>query len=249
VTKSNDDEIKENTTQENVSSIEETTQESELISRVQYILQQFENNKKLMKLIKDFDKTAKDFSLQELLTNNLQMLDLVDKAKKDRDENLATLQRFKADFENYKKRAEKQANYSIQLSSERILSKIFEPIEDINRALDFAKEKNQENIPLDGIEIIYNKLYRVLKDEGVAEINPKQGEAFDPKYQEAICLDNSGNFGSELVVQVFEKGYKLKEKVLRPAKVMVSAEVPEEASEEASEEAKNEIEQTENKEN
>jgi molecular chaperone GrpE len=236
LTKSNDDEIKENTTQEDISTLEE----SEIKSKVQYILQQFENDKKLVKLIKDFDKTAKDFSLRELLTNNLQMLELVDKAQKDRDEYLSTLQRFKADFENYKKRAEKQANYSIQLSSERILSKIFEPIEDINRALDFAKEKNQENIPLDGIEIIYNKLSRVLKDEGIAEINPKQGDAFDPKYQEAICLDNSGKFDPELVVQVFEKGYKLKEKVLRPAKVMVSAEV--------SEEAKSEIEQTENKE-
>ncbi|NHK32519.1 MAG: nucleotide exchange factor GrpE [Asgard group archaeon] len=244
MTKSNDDEVKENTTQEDLSITEETT--NELLSKVQHILQQFENNKKLAKLIKDFDKTAKDFSLQELLTNNLLMIELVDKAKKDRDEYLATLQRFKADFDNYKKRAEKQANYNIQLSSERILSKIFEPIEDLNRALDFAKEKNQEIIPLDGIEIIYNKLSRVLKDEGISEINPKQGEAFDPKYQEAICLDNSGKFDSEIVVQVFEKGYKLKEKVLRPAKVMVSAEAPEE---EASNEAKNEIEQTEEKEN
>ncbi len=239
MTKLNNDEIKENEKQNDLSSEEETTNETELLKKVNSILNEFEENKKLKKLIEEFDETAKDFNLKDLLENNLQMIELVDKTKKERDEYLTILQRFKADFENYKKRIEKQAQHNIQLSSERILSKIFEPIEDINRAVEFAKENNKETIPLDGLEIIYNKLTRVLENEGIVEIKPKQDEIFDPKYHEAICLDHSGNFSPNKIVQVIEKGYKLKDRVLRAAKVMVSAEKPEEVSKETSEKNEN----------
>lgn len=247
MTKPNDDEKKENNTQIDLSTTEVSTKESELLLKVQSILQQFEDNKNLKKLMEDFDKIAKDFSLQELLTNNLLMIELVDKTKKERDEYLTLLQRFKADFENYKKRSEKQAQHNVQISSERILSKIFVPIEDINRAVEFAKENNKEIIPLDGVVIIYNKLSRVLENEGIVEINPKQDETFDPKHHEAICLDHSGKFSPNKIVQVIEKGYKLKERVLRAAKVMVSAEVQEEVLKEASKEDENEEEITEKK--
>jgi molecular chaperone GrpE len=215
--------------------IDEKTEDTAIQIEVQDLMQKINNNKKLRSIIEKFDKASEDISLEEILTKNLEMLEEVKKANKDRDEYLSILQRYKADFENYKKRTENKANYNIQLSSERILSKIFEPIEDINRALNFAQENKQETIPKDGIEIIYNKLSRVLQDEGVEEINPKQGEMFDPKYHEALCLDHSGKFDPDLIVQVFERGYKAKERVLRAAKVMISAAKPKETSEESEE--------------
>ncbi|NHJ49751.1 MAG: nucleotide exchange factor GrpE [Asgard group archaeon] len=222
---------------------EEIQEESFVLTQTKELIQRFNEDKKLRDIVTKFDKAAKDFSLKDLIQKNLEMFDEVEKANKERDEYLTILQRFKADFENYKKRSQKQASHNVQLSSERILSKVFEPIEDISRAINFAQEKDQDNIPLDGIAIIYNKLYRVLTDEGVEEINPNQGDAFDPKYHEAVVLDKSGKYGSEVVVQVFEKGYMLKERVLRAAKVMVSEANKKVASEETEEKQKENIEE------
>ncbi len=160
--------------------------------------------------------------IAETLINDL------NQAQKEKNDYLAILQRFKADFENYKKRMEKDADANVRYSSERILSKIFEPIEDISRAIKFAKENSQETIPFEGIEIIYNKLTRVLDDESVEIIAPKQGDKFDPKYHEAVMVDESGKYDSDVVVQLFEQGYMIKGRVFRAAKVMVSVKTNEE---------------------
>lgn len=160
------------------------------------------------------------------------MITETEQAKKEKDEYLATLQRFKADFENYKKRAQKQADSNIRYSSERILDKILAPIENIDRAIKFAKDNEEETVPLEGIEVIYGKLLRVLEEEGVAIINPLEGEKFDPYYHEAVCVDATGKFEPELIVQLIERGYKIKEKVMHTAKVMVSIEKEETKEEE-----------------
>ena len=88
----------------------------------------------------------------------------------------------------------------------------------------FANNNDQGTVPLDGLEIIHGKLVRILEDEGVTLINPEIGEKFDPRFHEAISIDPSGKHEPNLVVQLFEKGYKIKERVIRAAKVMVSTE-------------------------
>ncbi|HUT80953.1 MAG TPA: nucleotide exchange factor GrpE [Candidatus Bathyarchaeia archaeon] len=176
----------------------------------------------LIGLLKNIKQEKTDVNLNKVIQLSESLISDLDKAQKERNDYLAILQRFKADFENYKKRAEKEADNNIRYSSERILSKIFEPIEDINRAINFAIENTQAAIPLEGIEIIYNKLTRTLEDEAVEIIAPKQGEKFDPRFHEAVMVDESGIYDSEVIVQLFEQGYKIKGRVFRAAKVMVS---------------------------
>ncbi len=206
--------------------VEETeiTKDSQIISEIEAMIDKLETDSNAKKIIKEFDKKIKDFSLKELLVANKKMLLEVEQANKERNEYLSILQRFKADFENYKKRAQKQEVNNVRYSSEKILSKIFEPIEDIDRALKFAEESNLEAVPLEGISIIHGKLLRVLEDEGVTLINPKKGDTFNPYYHEAISIDPSGNHKPGLVVQLFEQGYKIKDRVVRAAKIMVSTE-------------------------
>jgi molecular chaperone GrpE len=203
-----------------------------IVSEVEEIIKALEKDPKIDKLIKELDKKLDGISLKEILVTNKKMITETEQAKKEKEEYLATLQRFKADFENYKKRAQKQADNNVRFSSERILDKILTPIENIDRAIKFAKDNEEEIIPLDGIEVIYGKLMRVLEEEGVAIIKPKEGDKFDPYYHEAVCVDATGKFEPELIVQLIERGYKIKEKVMHTAKVMVSVEKEETKEEE-----------------
>ncbi|NHJ05477.1 MAG: nucleotide exchange factor GrpE [Candidatus Heimdallarchaeota archaeon] len=220
----------ENITEELDSKVEmETT--AEMTTRIQETLDNIKKNSKAKKLIAELEKEIKGFSLQEILENDEKLLTEIISAKKERDEYLALLQRFKADFENYKKRAQKQEETNVRVSSEKILTKIFPPIEDIKRAINFSKENNQNTVPLEGISIIYNKLQRVMEDEGVMLIDPQCGEAFDPKFHEAIVVDESGTYETDQIVKSFEMGYKIKDRVIRAAKVMVAVDKEEEEDE------------------
>ena len=208
------------------------SEEETIVSEIEEIIKALEKDSKTQKLIKELDKKLDGISLKDILVTNKKMIKETEQAKKEKEEYLSLLQRFKADFENYKKRAQKQADNNVRYSSEKILSKIFDPIEDIDRAIKFAKDNSQETIPLEGITIIHGKLSRVLEEEGMAIINPLKGETFDPYYHEAVCVDSTGNFDSGVIVQILEKGYKIKERVMHAAKVMVSAEKEETKEEE-----------------
>ena len=195
-----------------------------VLSETEKFIQELESDPKVAKLIKEFDKHVKDFDLKKLIDNEKLMMEKVEQANKEKDEYLDLLQRFKADFENYKKRAQKLSDNSVQLSSERIVSKVIEPVDDLSRIVNFALEKESDIAPLEGIQIVYNKLLRILVDEQVAIIEPKIGTEFDPRFHEAIVVDNSGKHQPGMVVQLLEKGYKIKDKIIRAAKVMVSNE-------------------------
>jgi molecular chaperone GrpE len=219
------DEPKSSENQEITEDILETEDnDTETISKVQEILKKIDETPKAKKLLKEFDSQFKEISIREILETDEKIQEEILAVKKERKEYLDSLQRFKADFENYKKRAQKQEESSIRYSSERILSKVFEPIEDMSRIIDFAKKNNDDKVPLDGIEMTFNKLLRILEDEGVSIISPKPGDSFDPQYHEAVCVDNTGKFGANKVTQQFEKGYKIKDRVIRASKVMVSTE-------------------------
>lgn len=208
----------------NEDTVQEEVQETLEISKIQEMMNEIKSNPKITKLLEQLDKETNTVNLEELIESNEKLLQQIDTTQKEKNEYLDLLQRFKADFENYKKRAQKQEESNIRFYSENILSKIFEPIQDINRAIVFAKENNQDKIPLEGISIIYEKLSRILEDEGVAFIDPKPGDDFDPQYHEAVCLDESGNNRANSVVQNFEKGYRIKNRVIQAAKVMVASE-------------------------
>ena len=221
-------------TKEKQESTENTVEQEdieEVLSRVQSLLKKIDETPKAKKLLKEFDEQFKDISIREILETDEKLQEEILKARKESKEYLDSLQRFKADFENYKKRAQKQEESNVRFSSERILSKIFEPIEDLSRIVDFAQKNNNEQVPLEGVEMLYKKLLRVLEGEDVTIINPRPGESFDPQFHEAVCVDNTGKYGANQIAQQFEKGYKIKDRVVQAAKVMVSSEEENETNE------------------
>jgi molecular chaperone GrpE len=194
--------------------------QAKLAAQIEQLIQKPELKELLSKLNKKIDA----FDLEQIIESEKELLDDLAETTKQRDEYLRLLQQYKADFENYKKRIEKRNKSNIQFYTEKIIKRIFEPIEDLSRVIEFAEERQQEEIPLEGITLIHQKLERILDDENVEVIRPKPGDTFNPRYHEAVCVDPTGKYEAGKVSRLLEKGYCINNRVVEAAKVMVAEE-------------------------
>lgn len=136
-------------------------------------------------------------------------------------ENQQRLLRLQADFDNYKKRALKEKNDIYKYAAEEMVSEILPVVDNFERALDSLKENDQNNDGyIQGVEMVFQQLIQVLKKEGVEEI-PALGETFDPNFHHAVAQENTEDYEDNTIIDVLQKGYKLKEKVIRPSMVRV----------------------------
>jgi molecular chaperone GrpE len=132
---------------------------------------------------------------------------------------LANWQRSQADLENYIKRAEQEKAEIIDYANRMLISDLLPILDDFERAIASLPEELQEQKWTEGIKLIYNKIKAVLETQGLAEIKAK-GECFDPCWHEA-CGQLEGEEG--IVVEEIRKGYRFRDKLLRPTMVMVGA--------------------------
>jgi molecular chaperone GrpE len=130
------------------------------------------------------------------------------------------LQRLKADFENYKKRMETRFTEVAKYASEGILLKMLDVYDNILRSLevDFSKDSVSAK---EGIIAIEKQMSKIFDQEGVRSIK-SLGEQFDPYYQHAIGTENDPEKPDGEIVKEFQKGFMIREKVLRPALVCVN---------------------------
>jgi molecular chaperone GrpE len=156
--------------------------------------------------------------------------DLKDQVKELRDKYLRAL----ADMDNYRKRARKEMRAAHEASNERLICDILPVLDNFERALDPTSSPDSESFR-DGVELIYNMLRAMLEREGV-EGFCSVGEKFDPARHEAVYSVESKEHPAETVVHEIEKGYMIKDKLLRPARVAVSKGRPLGAKAEESEE-------------
>lgn len=167
---------------------------------------------------KQLEETIAEVSENEVLTEDIESLKQAladEKAKAEK--YLANWQRAEADFANYKKRAEQEKNEVINFANAMLMFNLLPILDDLERAFTSLPPRLQELSWLNGIKLIYRKLQAVLEAQGVTQIKTK-GETFDPKFHEAV-LHEEGE--EELIIEELQKGYKLKERVLRPALVIV----------------------------
>ncbi|MDL2296940.1 nucleotide exchange factor GrpE [Bacteroidales bacterium OttesenSCG-928-C03] len=130
--------------------------------------------------------------------------------------------RLYSEFENYKRRTQKERLELIDTASEKVILDILPVIDDFERAIE-ANEKLEDSSSMkEGFELIYHKLLQVLKKNGVEEIVAK-GELFDTDFHEAITYIPAANENEVgRVVDVVQKGYKMQEKVIRFVKVVIA---------------------------
>jgi molecular chaperone GrpE len=145
----------------------------------------------------------------------------LERAEARAEEYLDSLQRERASFQNYKKRVERDRIEQGRVIAGNLLLKILPVLDDFYRATDSVPDAERDDW-YQGVLLIQRKLERLLADEGVTEI-PALGEIFDPNFHEAVGVDDTAGAPSGTITTVLQRGYKLGDRVLRPALVRVAA--------------------------
>lgn len=145
---------------------------------------------------------------------------LKEKAQK-ADEYFDRVLRLQADFDNYKKRLDKERLEFIKFANEELILEMLTILDDFERAVESGKASHDFDILYKGIEMISNDLKEFLKKNGVQEIESK-GRPFNPNEHEAMMQEETDAHPENHVIEEFQKGYTLNGRVIRPAKVKVA---------------------------
>jgi molecular chaperone GrpE len=141
----------------------------------------------------------------------------------ERDEHLNDLKRVAAEFENYRKRVVRDPERVVARAHERLVKELLPVLDDLERAL-AAAEQHEEAKLEEGVRLVQRELADALEREGLAEI--ETNGVFDPHVHEAL-LSQPSDAEEGSVIEVVQKGYRLGDRVLRPARVVVAAPQPE----------------------
>ncbi|HCV5720379.1 TPA: nucleotide exchange factor GrpE [Staphylococcus aureus] len=129
--------------------------------------------------------------------------------------------RLYAEFENYKRRIQKENEINKTYQAQRVLTDILPAIDNIERALQIEGDDETFKSLQKGVQMVHESLINALKDNGL-EVIKTEGEAFDPNIHQAVVQDDNPDFESGEITQELQKGYKLKDRVLRPSMVKVN---------------------------
>ena len=144
---------------------------------------------------------------------------LLAQAVEQRDEYLRDLQRLAADFDNYRKRTVRDQEALVARAHERLVKELLPIMDDLERALN-AAEVHDDATVVEGVRLVQRALQSALEREGLAEI--ETDGPFDPHVHEALLAQPGDGVEPGSVLEVVQKGYRLGDRVLRPARVVVA---------------------------
>jgi len=127
-----------------------------------------------------------------------------------------------AEFQNFTKRKETEVSEMKKYASEGIIIKLLDNIDNLERAENASAETKNFDALVEGVNMILRNLKYMLSEEGVEEVEADKGVQFNPYEHQAMMTEEKDGLDNDVIVQVFQKGYKLKGKVIRPAMVTVN---------------------------
>lgn len=181
---------------ENLEEVEETVENTEATETKEEVVE---------------EKTA-----EELLQEKVDKLE--EELKQSEDKYL----RLYAEFENFKRRKNKEIETNNVYKSQKVITEILPSLDNLERALQVESDNEEIKSLLKGVEMVYEGLLNALKAEGV-EIIETENAQFDPNYHHAVMQDEDSDKESGAILDTFQKGYKLKDRVIRPAMVKVNS--------------------------
>jgi len=134
---------------------------------------------------------------------------------------LSRLKYLQADFENYKKIAAREKEEFVKFANGALIIKLLDVYENLERAVENGKKSEDKEALLQGVELTYRQLKEVLEKEGLAQIKAV-GEKFDPFRHEALMQEAKENCEDGTILEEFQRGYTLNNKVIRYSKVKVN---------------------------
>ncbi len=165
----------------------------------------------------NIDSPAMDTENNELSTLQKELEESQAKAE----EYYQHMQRLKAEFDNFRKRTQKEKEEAAKYASERMILSLLPVLDNFERAVESSRNNKDFESLSQGIEMILRQFHKVLEDEGLKTIEAVSQE-FDPNLHEALLREESDQ-GENFVLEELQKGYYLKDKVLRPSRVKVSS--------------------------
>ncbi|MEZ7725269.1 nucleotide exchange factor GrpE [Gemella sanguinis] len=181
---------------ENLEEVEETVENTETTETKEEVVE---------------EKTA-----EELLQEKVDKLE--EELKQSEDKYL----RLYAEFENFKRRKNKEIETNNVYKSQKVITEILPSLDNLERALQVESDNEEIKSLLKGVEMVYEGLLNVLKSEGVELIETENAQ-FDPNYHHAVMQEEDSEKESGAILDTFQKGYKLKDRVIRPAMVKVNS--------------------------
>jgi molecular chaperone GrpE len=163
--------------------------------------------------------TDENPQVEEQAAEPAEEVDELVQVTRERDDYLDALQRLKAEFDNYRKRAARDQESLVARAHERLVKELLPVLDDLERALHAANEHEEVALE-DGVRLVHRSLADALAKEGLVEV--ETNGRFDPHTQEAL-LSQPSEAEEGNVIQVLQKGYRLGDRVLRPARVVVSS--------------------------
>jgi molecular chaperone GrpE len=174
----------------------------------------------------DDSPTALVAEIDRLKTDLERLSQERDEAVRRGEEYLALLQRERAEFANFKRRTSEERERDLGLAGEDLIRKVLVLADDFDRAIEARPPEFADHAWTEGIGAIDRKLRLLLESEGVAQIDASPGRPFDPREHDAISnVPGTGRPEGEIVTEV-RRGYRLRDRVLRPAMVTVTADDP-----------------------
>lgn len=131
------------------------------------------------------------------------------------------LLRVQADYDNFRRRTREEREAASKYRAQSLIEELLPVLDNFDRALNVSVESDEAKSLLQGVEMVYRQLNDALKNEGLLLIE-SVGKIFDPYYHQAVMQVESDEFESNQVVEELQKGYQLKDRVIRPAMVKVN---------------------------
>ncbi|WLR46217.1 nucleotide exchange factor GrpE [Halobacillus litoralis] len=147
--------------------------------------------------------------------------DEAEKLRQEKEELNNRLLRLQADYDNFRRRTQKEKEADRKYRSQSLVEELIPALDNFERALQVEVDGDAAKNFANGMKMVYDQFKAALEKEGVEEI-PAKGEEFDPHMHQAIMQVEDENYESNIVVEELQKGYRLKDRVIRPSMVKVN---------------------------
>ncbi|WP_407269494.1 nucleotide exchange factor GrpE [Radiobacillus sp. PE A8.2] len=141
--------------------------------------------------------------------------------QQEKDEIYQRLLRIQAEYDNFRKRTQREKEADRKYKSQSLITELLPVLDNFERALSVEVKEDSLNGFIEGINMVYRQFSDALTKEGVEEIKT-EGETFDPHLHQAVMMVEEEGYDSNVVVEELQKGYQLKDRVIRPAMVKVN---------------------------
>jgi molecular chaperone GrpE len=158
----------------------------------------------------------------EPLSREEQLLAQIEQLQQEKEENYNKFLRTQADLQNFRARVNKEKEQLHKYSSQKVIEALLPVIDNFDRAVSASKETKDFDTLVEGVDMVFRQLQQLLVQEEVTAL-PGVGEPFDPNLHQAVMQEESSEFAPGIIIEEFQKGYRLKDRVIRPAMVKVSS--------------------------